>query len=173
MATVWTMLRLLTVLMLFATSVEAQTPVPRATGELKTVLCAARAISDCDRAEFAPPQPIDVNGDGEREWLFVLLRGGPDLCHVRHACFAIVQRAGPTWMVLLSGMGGSVGFSRAPAANPARFRDLIVVAANSADEHEHILYRWRSSVYRQVRRQPCGLDDRSGLCTLVGELILQ
>lgn len=149
----------------FASTVHAQPQI----AEIKPILCAADGIADCAQADYSAPMAIDVNGDGTREYVYALTNGGDDLCHVRHACFTLVQRHGGTWRVLLRGMGGSIGTTGSRA-----YRDLVVIAANSADEHEHIRYRFRRGAYHRIRQRSCGLDDTHADCHPPdGEVALQ
>ena len=135
---------------------SADTP---AMPETNATICRAFAIDDCEGVEFDEVGSLDIDANGTDERVFTIVGGGPDLCHVRHACFAVIERHRGRWRVVLSGLGGTVGITGRRA-----HRDLIVTAANSADEHEHIRYRFRDGSYNAVHRQTCELDDRRAPC---------
>ncbi len=154
------------IMMLFIGGASADAP---AVPELDMTLCRSFAIDDCGDAEFDEVGSLDVDADGTDERVFTVVRGGDEICHVRHACFAVVERHRGRWRVLLSGLGGTIG-----ATGRRAHRDLIVTAANSADEHEHILYRFGRGAYRAVRRRTCTLDDPRTSCRLPEvEVVLQ
>jgi len=124
------------------------------TSRVRAALCASMEIApaDCAGVTFERVGRLSLRPDREG-WVYVLTDGGPDLCHVRHACFAVVARRGRRWTVALSSMGQTV------AAVPRRgTADLIVTASSSSEEYVAIRYRSDDGRYRAVERATCRHD---------------
>jgi len=158
-----------------STVCEAQSAPPLA--EVRAALCTSQGLSGeaCQRAEFVPVGSIDLDPAGSPGWIFVLRSGGAELCHVRHACFSIVERRTSGWSATFSGLGGSVGLLRGSAR--AR-RALIVTASESAEEQAVTLYRrHRRRGYEVVRRRLCSYEggpQEPPLCSAIrDEVVLQ
>lgn len=141
--------------------------------DVRGTLCAAHELSEseCARAVFTPVGSLDLEGDGPLEWIFVLTRGGPEICHVRHACFSIVQSSAAGWSAILRGIGGTVGLTSRPRSGP---RDLVVTAANSAEEQTVTVYRWRGRrLYRRLRAHTCSHVGPPRCAPIPDEIVLQ
>jgi hypothetical protein len=143
----------------------------------RNVLCPAElSEAECEEADYEPAGTLDLHGDGRLARVFTLTEGGRALCHVRAACFTVVERHPAAWRVVLRSMGSTAGAMRAGREG---YRDLRVTAADAADAWTVSRYRWdpAASRYRSVERVSCSTLDVAAdpaLCRPVeDEVVLQ
>ncbi|NIR34952.1 MAG: hypothetical protein GWN07_02550 [Actinobacteria bacterium] len=126
----------------------------------RRVLCPADELNEaeCRGADYEAVGVLDLHGDGRIARVFTLTRGGPELCHVRAACFLVVERHPTGWRVVLRSMGGTVGAS---ADGHGGYRDLRVSGADTADSWTVVRHRWDPAArrYRSAERLSCSLDE--------------
>jgi hypothetical protein len=142
----------------------------------RRVLCPADELSEdaCRSADYEAVGVLDLHGDGRIARVFALTEGGPALCHVRAACFSIIERHPTGWRVLLRSMGSTVG--PLTSANEG-YRDLRVSAADTADSWTLVRHRWDPAAgrYRSAERTSCtALEEGSAepLCRPVPSAVI-